>query len=62
MAGHRPQRYKGRKRPSRWHRGEEARRRWADVELPDVESGADPTDGAPGPVRRVGNQNRGEAV
>lgn len=61
-----PQHSKGRKRPSRWHRGRSAARQWHTTDLPDVDSGADPTQPTP-PVdaRRngtSGRRHRGDAL
>lgn len=59
-----PQKGKGNKRRKSWHRGKAAARHQARAldRLPDVGSGADPTEGAPQPLRRVGSKNRGDAL
>lgn len=49
---------KGLKRRKNWHRGKGEARRWQRTELPDVGSGADPTTGAPTPLRRDGGPSK----
>lgn len=56
------QKHKSKKRPKTWHRGRAEARLWSASELPDVGSGADPTQGRPDPLRRQGKQNRGDAA
>lgn len=56
--------FKGKKRLKSWYRGRTEADRWQRVArlLPDVDSGADPTAGAPSKPRTVGNRNRGDAA
>lgn len=58
------QKGKGRKRRKAWHRGTVEAWRWEKAlrGLPVVGTGTDPAEGGPGPLRRVGNQNRGDAA
>lgn len=58
------QHHRGKKRPKNWHRGKTEGRRWARNELPDLGTGADPTSGAPTPLRRKhpGRAGRGDAL
>lgn len=59
------QHHKGKKRPKTWHRGRTEVARWRRVaDLPDLGSGADPTSGAPTPLRRQhpGRAARGDAL
>lgn len=60
----RPQKGKGHKRRKSWHRGPSARRQHTRAlsNLPDVGSNANPTEGRPLPIRRVGSKNRGDAL
>lgn len=63
--GRRPQKGKSRKRGSHWHTQDDSPiiRRYVDgPQLPDVGSGADPTAGAPRPLRRRGRTNRGDSL
>ena len=54
MAPARRQKGKDHKRAKSWHRGRGEARRWQLVRLPDTATGADPTAGAPTPLRRNG--------
>lgn len=56
------QKGKGYKRRKSWHRGRAEAERWVRTRLPEVDSGANPTDGTPNPLRRQGRQNRGDAA
>jgi hypothetical protein len=58
VSHHKP---KGHKRPKSWHRGQVESHRWQAVDLPEVDSGANPTTGKPAPWRR-GRPHRGEAL
>lgn len=58
----RRQHFKGKKRMKSWHRGRSEARRWVRTLLPDLGSGADPTEGAPTPLHTGKQQPRGEAV
>lgn len=58
----RRQRGKDHKRSRSWHRGRSEFIRWRSVQLPDVRSGADPTAGAPRPLRRNGTTPPGDAL
>jgi len=60
----RRQHHRGKKRLKGWHRGRGEARRWAATDLPDLQTGADPTQGEPAPIhrsRRTGKQQHGEA-
>lgn len=54
------QKGKGNKRKKSWHRGRGESRRFAKTmrQLPDVGSGADPTTGAPIPLRKDSGPSR----
>lgn len=52
----RPQKGKKHKRRKSWHRGKSEARNWRRVQLPELGSGADPTEGAPTPVRNDGRR------
>lgn len=56
------QKGKGNKRRKSWHRGGSEARRWQRTQLPEVDSGADPTEAEPLPLRRKGHQNRGDTA
>jgi hypothetical protein len=61
----RPQKGKHRKRAKGWHRGHSEARHGQQVQLPEVDSGADTTSGQPQPVHRnrpAGNTHRGDTA
>lgn len=55
---------KGKKRQRQWHRGDVEDIRWQEAlkELPQTDSVADLELGIPLPLRRVANNNRGDAA
>lgn len=60
----RRQHHRGKKRPKHWHRGHNEARQWKRTELPDLGTGADPTSGAPRPLRRKqsGGRVHGDSI